>query len=259
MKVTVLGSGHSGGTPMIGEGWGKADPKNPKNRRSRPSILVEDGETCVLVDTSPDLRAQLLAAEVEHIDGVLYTHGHADHLHGIDDLRAINRAMNAWIPAYADAKTWHDISARFGYVLEPLKNDVNFFYKPCLTRHDIAVGDRFEIGGFKIDVLDQDHGFMKTLGFRLNDFAYSTDVVDMPEESFEKLKGIDTWMVGALWEEPHTTHADVDKVLEWAERVGPRKLILTHLSHRIDFESVSARLPDFAALAYDGMVVEIGK
>lgn len=257
MKITVLGSGHSGGTPMVGEGWGKADPKNPKNRRSRPSILVEDSETRLLIDTSPDLRSQLLSADVERIDAVLYTHGHADHLHGIDDLRSVNRVLQDWIPTYADAKTWQDIATRFGYVLTPLDNDSNFFYKPCLTRHEIAPGDQVEIGGFNIDVLDQDHGFMRTLGFRFDNFAYSTDVVEMPEESLKGLKGVDTWMVGALWQEPHTTHAHVDKVLDWAEIVQPRRLILTHLSHRIDYATLSAELPDFAELAYDGMVVEV--
>ncbi len=242
---------------MIGEGWGNADPKNPKNRRLRPSILVEDAKTRLLIDTSPDLRTQLLAANIERIDAVLYTHGHADHLHGIDDLRAVNRVMQDWIPTYADSKTWDDIAKRFNYVLTPLNNDTGFFYKPCLKRHNISVGERFKIGAFNIDVMEQDHGYSHTLGFRLNDFAYSTDVVEMPDESFEKLKGVDTWMVGALWEEPHITHAHVDKVLEWAERVKPRKLILTHLSHRIDYATVSHRLPDFAKLAYDGMIVEV--
>ncbi len=257
MKITVLGSGHSGGTPMIGEGWGKAAPNNPKNRRTRPSILIEDDKTRILIDTSPDLRAQLLAANVERIDAVLYSHAHADHLHGIDDLRAVNRVMQDWIPAYADAKTWKDIAERFAYVLTPLKNDTGFFYKPCIERHDIAVGDQFKIGAFNIAALDQDHGFMRTLGFRLNNFAYSTDVVEMPDETFEALKGIDTWIVGALWEKPHSTHAHVAKVLEWAERVEPRKLILTHLSHHIDYDSVSEKLPDFAELAYDGMVISV--
>ena len=146
MKITVLGSGHSGGTPMIGEPWETTDLKNPKNLRLRPAILVEDHNTRILVDTPPDLRSQLIAAQVEHLDAVIYTHGHADHLHGIDDLRAVNRVIKDWLPAYADSTTWDDIATRFGYVLEPLNNDTNFIYKPCLVRHDITVGETFTIG-----------------------------------------------------------------------------------------------------------------
>jgi phosphoribosyl 1,2-cyclic phosphate phosphodiesterase len=257
MKIIVLGSGHSGGTPMIGEGWGKTDPENAKNYRTRPSILVENDETRILIDTSPDLRTQLLSAQVDRIDAVLYTHSHADHLNGIDDLRSVNRVIKDWIPAYANLQTWRDIVTRFNYVLEPLKNDTNFFYKPCLKRNDISAGDRFTIGNLDLIVMDQDHGFMRTLGYRINNFAYSTDVVNLPEESFEILKGISTWMVGALWEEPHITHAHVNKVLDWAKRVKPNRLILTHLSHRIDYERVTKTLPDFAELAYDGMVLEV--
>jgi phosphoribosyl 1,2-cyclic phosphate phosphodiesterase len=257
MQITVLGSGHSGGTPMIGEGWGNADPKNPKNYRTRPSILVENNNTRILIDTSPDLRAQLLAAGVERIDAILWTHGHADHLHGIDDIRAVNRVMNGWIPGFTDSKTWDDINQRFKYVLEPLRNKTGFFYKPCIKRNDVEVGQQFNIADFRISVMDQDHGFMRTLGFRIDQFAYSTDVVGIPDKSFEVLTGIDTWIVGALWEEPHETHAHIDKVIEWAKRVRPRRLILTHLSHRIDYSTVSNKLPDFAELAYDGMKIVI--
>ncbi len=257
MKITVLGSGHSGGTPMIGEGWGKANSTNKRNRRTRPSIVVEDDVTRLLIDTSPDLRSQLLATKIERIDALLYTHGHADHLHGIDDLRAINRLIEGWIPTYADSATWKDIEKRFGYVLKPLKNGSNFFYKPCLKRFDIKVGDQFSIRELNIQVMDQDHGFMRTLGFRINNFAYSTDVVEMPQKTFDVLKGVDTWMVGTLWEDPHTTHAHIDKALDWAERVAPNRLILTHLSHLIDYDNVTKRLPKFARLAYDGMIITI--
>ena len=257
MIVKVLGSGHSGGTPMIGEGWGEASPLNSKNRRTRPSILVEDSDTTILIDTSPDLRSQLINANVQHIDAVFYTHSHADHLHGIDDLRAINRCMNKWIPTYTNKQTWDDISQRFGYVLEPLKGNTNFFYKPCLEKNEIKIGDRFKIGKLIIDVFEQDHGFLKTLGFRINKFAYSTDVVSMPERSFSILSGIDTWMVGTLWEEPHITHADVNKALEWSRIVKPRKLVLSHLSHKIDYDAVSLKIPSYAELAYDGMILTI--
>ncbi len=257
MKITVLGCGHSGGTPMIGEGWGKCDPTNPKNRRTRPSILVETENTRILVDTSPDIRQQLLAADVSQVDAVLFTHAHADHLHGIDDLRAVNRAMNAWIPAYTDVHTWDQIEHRFGYVTEPLRESATFFYKPCLTRHDLNAGDSFTVGNISISALEQDHGYGSTLGFRFGDFAYSTDVVDMPDDTFTALEGVHTWMVGAFWEKEHPTHAHVAKTLDWFKRVGPEKMYLTHLSHQLDYDQTTGQLPAGAALSYDGMVFEV--
>lgn len=257
MKITVLGSGHSGGTPMIGEGWGKCDPNNPKNRRMRPSIMVETEKTRILIDTSPDLRQQLLNADITHIDAVLFTHSHADHLHGIDDLRAINRAMDSWIPTYTDTHTWDQIEHRFGYVTEPLNEGATFFYKPCLTRHEIDIGDEFSVDDIVVLALEQDHGYGPTLGFRFGDFAYSTDVVEMPDETFKGLDGVRVWMVGALWEKEHPTHAHVAKTLDWSKRVGPDRMILTHLSHQLDYETISKQLPSGAELAYDGMEFEV--
>lgn len=257
MHITVLGCGHSGGTPMVGVGWGVCDPNNPKNRRLRPSILVEDGETVILVDTSPDLRAQLIAADVDRLDAIIYTHAHADHLHGIDDLRAINRAMNAPLDAYCDAPTARDIRERFGYVTTPLSAGAKWYYKPCLNLHEIAPGDEFTVGGVTVKVFDQDHGYMRTLGLRFGDFAYSTDVVNMPEDSFAVLDGVKTWMVGTLQNDEHPTHAHVDKSLEWIERVGPDHAVLTHLSHRVDYADLAARLPAHVEPAYDGMRFEI--
>ena len=189
MRVTVLGCGHSGGTPLVGKGWGKCDPDNPRNRRLRPSILVEDAGTQILVDTSPDLRQQLLNSGTERLDAVLYTHAHGDHLHGIDDLRAINRAMNLPIATYADAATWEVISTRFAYVLDHETKGANPYYKPALTVHEIAPGDAFDVGGVHITAFDQDHGFMRTIGYRLGAMAYSTDVVELPEIGIPGLGG----------------------------------------------------------------------
>ncbi|NQV55989.1 MAG: MBL fold metallo-hydrolase [Rhodospirillales bacterium] len=259
MRVTVLGSGHSGGTPMVGEGWGKCDPKNPKNRRLRPSILVESGGTRILVDTSPDLRAQMLKYDFDRLDAVLYTHAHADHLHGIDELRGVNRAMGQIIPAYADQATRDVIGARFPYVLTPLREDATIYYKPCLEIEVIAPGDVFSLGGVEIQVMDQDHGFMRTLGYRFGNFAYSTDLVEMPEQNFDILDGIETWMVGSLWQEPHVTHAHVDKAVEWAKRVGAKRTVLTHLSHRLDYGTLRKALPEGIEPAYDGMVLEVNE
>jgi phosphoribosyl 1,2-cyclic phosphate phosphodiesterase len=256
-KITVLGCGHAGGTPMVGEGWGAADPENSKNSRLRPSILVEQGNTRVLVDTSPDLRQQLLNAKIDRLDAILYTHAHADHLHGIDDLRSVNRSMQADIPAYADVETWRQIDERFGYIMAPLKPDVTFYYKPVLQKHVIAIGEAFKIGDIDVEVFDQDHGYSRSLGFRFGAFAYSTDVVNFPDESFAALAGIDTWLVDALVDYDHPTHAHVDKVIDWSKRLTPRRTILTHLSHRLDYATLASQLPAGMEPAYDGMIIDV--
>lgn len=257
MLITVLGCGHSGGTPQIGGDWGNCDPDNPKNTRLRPSILVQEGDTTILVDTSPDLRAQLITAQIDRLDAIIYTHGHADHLHGIDDLRAINRLMQSSIVAYGDAATAKDIRERFGYVVTPLDPVAKWYYKPCIDLHQISAGDKISIGDMTVETFDQDHGFMRTLGLRFGDFAYSTDVVNMPEESFAVLHGVNIWMIGTLQTGEHPTHAHVDKSLNWIERVGPDRAVLTHLSHRVDYAELAASLPSNVEPAYDGMRIKI--
>ena len=256
MKITILGSGGSTGVPVIGKGWGACDPKNPKNRRMRPSILVENGATTVLVDTSPDLRQQLLNAQVSRLDGVLFTHYHADHLHGIDDLRPINRAMEQAIDVYADADTMAQIGKRFGYVLEPLAEGATFYYKPTLNAHHITPGDHLSIGDMDIDVFEQDHGICKTMGFRFGSMAYSTDVVELDEKAFEALAGVETWIIGTLFDRPHQTHAHVDKALDWIDIIQPRRAFLTHLGPDLDYDTLNARLPETVRLAFDGLVIE---
>lgn len=259
MRVTILGCGASTGTPGIALGWGACDPANPRNRRRRPSILVENAGTTVLVDTSPDLREQLVDTGTERLDAVLYTHAHADHLHGIDDLRAINRAMEAAIPMYADRATLDEIEARFGYVLgEPGAGDANArFYRPVLVPNEIAPGQSLRIGDIPVTVFDQDHGYVRTLGFRFGDVAYSTDVTALPEESFSALAGVRVWIVDALAEHDHPTHAHVDKALAWIERVNPERAVLTHMSVWLDYGSLKARLPERVEPAYDGLVIEV--
>ena len=256
MRVTILGSGGSSGTPAIDWGWSRCDPENPKNRRLRPSILVEDDGVQVLVDSSPDLRQQLLAAGVKRLDAVLYTHIHADHVHGIDDLRAINRAMDATLDAYGDAATLAEIGQRFPYVFSPSDRDATVRYKPSLVPHEIAAGQTFAVAGMRITAFEQDHGGMKTMGYRFGAVAYSTDVVDLPEASFAALDGVEAWIIGPLADTPHPTHAHVDKALEWIARVKPRRAVLTHLSSLLDHEELGARLPDGVEVAYDGMVIE---
>lgn len=257
MRITVLGSGSSSGIPGIGIGWGACDPNNPKNRRLRPSILIETASGTILVDTSPDLREQLLHTETEHLDAVVFTHAHADHLHGIDDLRGINRAMNAPIDIYADAATLDTIASRFPYVLEPLAENATMYYKPTLTAHEIVPGERCTIAGIETLSFAQHHGHSQTLGFRFCNFAYTTDVVELPEAAFETLKGVDTWMVGVFTDEPHMTHVHVDKALEWHARIAPRRCIFSHLGPRLDYQRLADELPQGVEPAFDFMRIDV--
>ncbi|MSP48440.1 MAG: MBL fold metallo-hydrolase [Alphaproteobacteria bacterium] len=252
MKITILGCGSSMGVPVLGEGWGDCDPAEPRNRRLRASILVEEGPTRLLVDTSPDLRQQLLAAGVTAIDAILYTHAHADHLHGIDDIRAINVALNGPLDAYADTTTLDIIRDRFGYVFQPLKGD--YYYKPTLTPH--VIDGPFHVGAVEVRPFRQDHGFSHSLGFRFGRAAYSTDVLNLDEQAFEVLAGVDLWIVDAFRLEPHETHTHLARTLEWIERVRPRRAVLTHMSQRVDYARVKAMVPDHVEPAYDGMVIE---
>jgi phosphoribosyl 1,2-cyclic phosphate phosphodiesterase len=254
VKVTLLGCGGSGGVPQIGNRWGACDPTNPKNRRRRCSVLVESGETILLIDTSPDCRAQLLDANVQRLDGVVYTHAHADHLHGIDELRGINRLMRRAVPIWADAGTLKQIETRFGYALKPLEPGSSF-YKPTLEPHEIQ--GPFRVGELEIVPFEQDHGFSTTLGFRIGGFGYSTDVVELDEKAFEILAGVELWIVDCLRREPHTTHSHLEKTLRWIERVKPRRAILTHMDPVLDYETLRAELPDGVEPGYDGLVVEL--
>lgn len=241
--------------PMISVGWGRCDPSNPKNRRRRPSILVEEGDKTILVDTGPDLRVQLLDAQVRKLDAVLYTHAHADHLHGIDDLREVNRAMGGPIDVYATTETLAEIDQRFSYVFKPLDSSVNSIYKPWLVPHPID--GAFSAAGVDVIPVIQDHGFSETIGFRFGRVAYSTDVVNLSEEALESLRGLDLWIVGCLIDAPHPTHAHVGKAVEWAERIKPKRTVITHMSPRLDFDVLSASLPEGIEPGFDGQVIEI--
>jgi phosphoribosyl 1,2-cyclic phosphate phosphodiesterase len=257
VRITILGSGASSGTPAVDWGWGRCDPANPRNRRSRPSILVDDRGTRILVDTAPELRGQLLAAGVQSVDAVLYTHAHADHLHGIDDLRAVNRVRNAALPAYADAGTMAIVRERFAYVFEPLNAAAQFHYKPTLIPHIIENGDVFRVGRIRVEAFAQDHGYSTTFGFRFGRAAYTTDVVELSEKAFAVLEGIAVWIIGTLVDRPHRTHCDVDKALAWIRRIGPAKAVLSHLGNDLDYGRLTARLPAGVEAAYDGMVIEV--
>ncbi len=254
MKVTILGSGAAGGVPSISRGWGACDPANPRNRRRRPSIMVEEGGARLLVDTSPDCREQLLDAGVQSISGVLFTHDHADHLHGIDDLREVNRAMQASLPIFAAPEVVDSIRRRFPYVLGGVEEGQSI-YKPMLDAHEID--GPFTVAGLRVVPYDQDHGYCRTLGFRFGGFAYSTDVVNMPQASFDALAGVRVWVVGCLSFQPHPTHAHLDKVLEWISRIAPERAYLTHMTPSMDYDSLRARLPAGVEPAYDGLEIAV--
>jgi phosphoribosyl 1,2-cyclic phosphate phosphodiesterase len=254
MRVTVLGCGPSTGVPVIGGNWGRCNPDDPRNRRRRVSVLVEVGGVVILIDTSPDLREQLLDAGVSWIHAVVMTHAHADHLHGIDDLRSVNRLMRSAIPLYADARALAEIESRFGYVLKPIEPP-GHFYKPTLVPHEIA--GPFEIRGISVLPFVQDHGFGATLGFRIGGFAYSTDATELDDKAFAALDGIELWIVDCLRREPHPTHSHLAKTLSWIARVRPRRAVLTHMDQSLDYNELRSELPNGVEPGYDGLVIEI--
>jgi phosphoribosyl 1,2-cyclic phosphate phosphodiesterase len=254
MKITVLGCGVSTGVPAIGPDWGRCDPADPRNRCRRSSILIECRGSLLLIDTSPDLREQLLDARVARLDAVIFTHAHADHLHGLDDLRAINRLMHQPIPLYADDVTLAEIDKRFGYALGPVEPGEPY-YKPTLVAHRIT--GPFSAAGIPIVPFAQDHGLSTTLGFRIGAFGYSTDVTELDEAAFAALAGVEVWIVDCLRRKPHPTHSHVEKTLAWIERLRPKRALLTHMDQSLDYRELSAELPPGVEPGQDGLVIEL--
>lgn len=248
MKLTVLGCGTSGGVPKIPEYWGACDPENPKNRRRRASILVEEGNTAILVDTTPDLREQVLSARIKHLDAVLYTHDHADHTHGIDDLRGFFQATRQKVPVYGDAQTIDLLKSRFSYIFK----SENGYPAICSAR---VISGATSVNGVNIVPFEQGHGAGLSLGYRFGDMAYSTDLDRMPESAFEALEGVKVWVVDALRYEPHPTHSHLEQTLRWIDRVKPELAVLTHMTWDMDYDTLKAELPEGVVPAYDGMVI----
>ena len=264
MRVTLLGTGGSAGGPMIGgpDGagdWGACDPAEPRNRRSRSSIVLENSRNQrVLVDVSPDVRTQFLDNRIMGADAVLFTHAHADHISGLDDVRILNRIAKRPLDAYATQQTLETITRRFGYAFAPW--DGRGFYRPVLTGKIVSPGDTVRLSGLDITLFSQGHGRIDTLGLRIGPFGYSTDVVSLDEAALTALEGVDTWVVGCfLRHESHWTHANLPTVFGWVERLRPRRTVLTHMGPDMDWGWLRANLPAGIEPGYDGMVLEFSQ
>ena len=258
LRFTILGCGSSGGVPRLGGHWGDCDPENPKNTRRRCSLLVEretgEGITRILIDTSPDLRTQLLGAGVGTLDAVVYTHGHADHVHGIDDLRMIVFNMRQRLPVWADGPTQERLFASFGYAFVQPEGSP---YPPILDMHTIkgdveinGAGGAIVLKPFKVG-----HGAIDALGFRIGDFAYLPDVADMYDEAWVAVQNLDCWVIDALRRTPHPTHAHLERSLEWIARAAPKRAVLTNMHIDLDYQTVRGETPEHVTPAFDGMVI----
>ena len=259
MRVTMLGCGSSGGVPLLGpEGWGACDPKDARNRRRRVSILVEQRGTRLLVDTSPDLREQLLAAGVSTLEAVIYTHTHADHLHGIDDLRAVNYVLKRPLDVWADPASMAEIRRRFSYAFGPApsSDEPGDWYRPVLVAHEYE--GPFRVGAIEIVPFAQQHGRLGSMGLRFGKLAYSTDVKALSETAFAVLAGVEIWIVDCQGMEEHRTHSHLAQTLEWIARVRPRRAVLTHLGHTMDYATVRALCPPGVEPGVDGLVLDCG-
>ena len=257
MEITILGCGTSAGVPVIGCDCSVCKSYNPKNKRLRAGILVRDAHTHVLVDTTPDLRMQALQNDIKHIDGVIYTHAHADHINGIDELRSFNSLSCQEIPIYANRETLHELQQKFSYCFIERNPEDGWYYKPCLVAHEVKPYSQFNVGTIKCSSFNQMHGNMNVLGLRFGNVAYSTDLNFLPPESYEWLSGVHTWIVDCLGYTPHRTHAHLEQTLAWINKIAPKQAILTHMSHEIDYDDLMARLPANVCLAYDQMVVRV--
>lgn len=255
IRATLLGTGPAGGVPMLSTGWGKCDPNQPRNRRLRASVLVETEGRYLLVDSGPDVREQLLSVGVPKLDGVLYTHAHADHVHGIDELREVNRLIRGPLPIWGDAQTLHDLKKRFSYCFEGIDLETQPIFRPWLVPN--VIQPCFTAAGVEVRAFEQDHGWATSWGFRIGNFAYSTDVLSLNETAFAVLDGVKVWVVGCLTDKPHTTHAHVDKVIGWHQRVKPERTVLTHMGPGLDYDTLLRTLPDGIEPGYDGMVLEV--
>ena len=254
MKVRVLGCGTSTGVPRIGSGWGECDPDEPRNRRLRSSILLESAGKRLLVDCGPDLREQLLTAGIDRIDAVIVTHDHADHCHGIDDLRPLAQQLERPMPLYARAELLDRLVSRFDYIFAG-----SGFY-PAIAQ-PAELGQDLTVGEARLRFVDQPHGRITSLGLRIEDdgrsIVYAIDFNELSEDMRELYKGADVWICDCLSRRPHPSHTHLDAVLGWARELGVGQLYLSHLNNSMDYATLVSELPDWAAPAYDGLEIAL--
>jgi len=255
VRVVVLGCGTSAGVPQIGCDCAVCRSPDPRNRRRRCALYIETLGQRILVDTGPDLRMQCLDAGIAAIDALIYTHAHADHLHGIDDLRQINNIVGRPIPTYAHPEVFARIRDRFPYVFEGGRSEFGF-WRPELEPHEVGEGP-FAIGPVPVELFRQKHGRGWSFGFRIGGFAYSPDTDGLAPEVLDRLRGLDVWIVDALRERPHPSHAHLDLALAWIREVRPRRAWLTHMNHEVDYATWLAKLPDGVEPARDGLVIDL--
>jgi phosphoribosyl 1,2-cyclic phosphate phosphodiesterase len=233
---------------------GRCDPRDQRNRRRRGSLLIESRGRALLIDTAPDLRQQLLDAGISRLDAVLLTHAHADHLHGIDDLRMISQLAGHAIPFYAAPQALAEADRRFGYAFKPVTPG-RPVYRPALEGRPI--GGPFTAAGLQVVAFEQSHGYSTTLGFRIGPVGYSTDVVELDDDAFAVLAGVELWVVDCLRREPHPTHSHLAKSLAWIARVRPRRAVLTHMDQSLDYCELAAELPPGVEPGRDGLAIEL--
>ncbi len=263
MKVTILGCGGSAGSPQVGGAdgagdWGELDPAEPRNRRTRPSIVIETpGQKFLLVDTGPDLRLQLTACKIPRIDAVIYTHAHADHIAGLDEIRILCRLIGRPMLTYGSAETLRDLRQRFDYAFKPWGGQR--FFRPVMDEHPVSPGQIVEILGVPVEIIAQDHGFGMSLGLRVEKFAYCTDVVRLDEAALAALEGLEVLVIDCFTRgTPHPTHANLAQVLEWVARLHPKRTVLTHMGPNMDYRWLCKNLPHGIEAGYDGMILQIG-
>jgi len=254
VKVRILGCGTSTGVPKIGNDWGECDPAEPRNYRLRTSILVESGAERLLVDCGPDLRRQLLAAQIGSVDGVIVTHAHADHCHGIDELRPVAAAIGGPVPLYARANVLQELKLRFAYAFEPSE-----LYRPIVEARE--VGEELWFGSAQARFVDQPHGGPTSLGMRFDEggrsIGYAIDFSDFTDDMAALYKDADVWIADCLTRHPHRTHAHLDAVLAWARDLRVGQLYLAHMGNGLDYRTLAAELPDWAAPAYDALEIDL--